>query len=108
MLKVLITNPLIRTAMSRKRKPTADELYDQRYRNDPESRNLTEEENTLFANARAALVTLRKTFETWIVVAKAVAAARVRADRIGGGKTFRRILEQQGLGALAPATATRL
>jgi len=33
---------------------------------------------------------------------------QARADRIGGGKTFRRILEQQGLGALPPATATRL
>jgi hypothetical protein len=62
----------------------------------------------LFDNARAALVTLRKTFETWIVIGKAVAAARARADRIGGGKTFRRILEQQGLGELPPATATRL
>jgi hypothetical protein len=95
--------------MSRKRrKPTVDTLYDQRFRNDPESRNLTEEENILFANARAALVTLRKTFETWIVIGQAVAAARARADRIGGGKSFRRILEQQGLGELPPATASRL
>jgi len=94
--------------MSRKRKATVDALYDQRFRNDPESRNLTEEENILFANARAALVTLRKTFETWTVIGKAVVAARARADRIGGGKTFRRILEQQGLGELPPATATRL
>src|SRR5262249_14506429 len=94
--------------MSRKRKPTVDALYDERFRNDPESRNLTEEENILFANAREALVTLRKTFETWMVIGKAVVAARARADRIGGGKTFRRILEQQGLGALPPATATRL
>lgn len=44
-----------------------------------------------------------------MVIGKAVAAARARADRIGGGKTFRRILEQQRLARVVPpATATRL
>jgi hypothetical protein len=40
---------------------------------------------------------------------RAVVTARARADRVGGGKTFRRILQQQGLGMVVPpATATRL
>jgi hypothetical protein len=77
--------------------------------NAPESLNLDVEETALFDAARAAVVTLKKTFETWVVIGRAVVAARKRANRIGGGKTFRRILEQQGLGVVAPpATATRL
>jgi hypothetical protein len=81
-----------------------------RYRNDPgpESRDLSMEEVTIFEAARDAVATLKKTFEVWTVIGKAVVAARARADRVGGGKTFRRILQQQGLGALPPATATRL
>jgi hypothetical protein len=77
--------------------------------NDPESRNLDAEEIAIFDAARAAVTLLKKTFETWVVIGKAVVAARKRADRMGGGKTFRRILEQQGLSTVVPpATATRL
>jgi hypothetical protein len=95
--------------MPKKRKPSVDDLADRRYRNDPESRNLTPEEVTLFEAARQAIGLLKKTFETWTIIGKAVRAARARADRIGGGKTFRRILEQQGLAKVVPpATATRL
>jgi hypothetical protein len=97
------------TDMAKKRKATVDDLYDRRYRNDPESRGLTEEEKTLFEAARQAIGLLKKTFETWMVIGKAVQAARARANRLGGGKTFRRILEQQGLARIVPpATATRL
>jgi hypothetical protein len=77
--------------------------------NDPESRNLDAEEMAIFDAARAAVTLLKKTFDTWVVIGRAVVAARTRADRLGGGKTFRRILEQQGLAAVVPpATATRL
>jgi hypothetical protein len=74
--------------MAKKRKPTVDDAYDRRLRNDPgpESRDLTMEEATLFENARQAIDLLKKTFETWVVIGKAVAAARARADRIGGGR----------------------
>jgi hypothetical protein len=97
--------------MSRKRKPTVDSAYDRRFRNDPgpESRDLSMDEVTIFEAARNAVTLLKKTFETWTVIGKAVVAARTRADRVGGGKTFRRILEQQGLAMVVPpATATRL
>jgi hypothetical protein len=95
--------------MAKKRKPLVEDAYDRRYRNDPESRDLTTEEATLFEAARQAIGLLKKTFETWMVIGKAIQAARARADRIGGGKTFRRILEQQGLAKVVPAaTATRL
>jgi hypothetical protein len=76
-------------------------------RNDPFE--YTQEENTLFEAARQAVTLLKKTFDTWVVIGKAVAAARAKADRMGGGKTFRRILERQHLARVVPpATATRL
>jgi hypothetical protein len=100
--------------MPRKRPPTADDIHDRRYRrlpNDPgaESRDLSQEEAVIFDNARNAADAIKKTFENWIVIGRAVVAARARADRLGGGKTFRRILKQQGLDAVVPpATASRL
>jgi hypothetical protein len=99
----------------RKRKPTVDSLYDRRFRNDPgpESRDLSTEEATLFEAARKAVEMFgelgKKTFEVWVIIGKAVVAARARADRLGGGKTFRRILDQQGLGkVVSPSDATHL
>jgi hypothetical protein len=94
--------------MSRKRKPTVDQAYDRRNDPGPETRDLSVEEATAFEAARGAVLTLRKTFEVWTVIGKAVVIARTRADRLGGGKTFRRILEQQGLGSIPDATATWL
>src|SRR5262245_10490778 len=94
--------------MSRKRKQTMDQYL---RRNDPgpESRDLSMEEAGIFEAARNAVGLLTNTDETWTQHGKAVVAARARADRIGGGKTFRRILDQQGLGMVVPpATATRL
>jgi hypothetical protein len=77
--------------------------------NDPESRGLTPEETLLFEAAREAIGFLKKTFPTWIVIGHAVVAARKRADQLGGGKTFRIILEQQGISKIVPSsTATRL
>jgi hypothetical protein len=77
--------------------------------NDPESRSLTSEETALFEAAREAVGFLKKTFPTWIVIGHAVVAARERADQFGGGKTFRIILEQQGISQVVPpSTATRL
>jgi hypothetical protein len=99
----------------RKRKPTVDALFDRRFRNDPgpESRDLSAEEATLFEAARKAVEMFgelgKKTFEVWVIIGKAVVAARARADRLGGGKTFRRILDQQGLGkVVSPSDATHL
>jgi hypothetical protein len=96
--------------MAKKRKPTADDVYDRRYlRNDPESSNLDAAELAVFEAARSGVALLKKTFDTWVTIGRGVVLARDRANRIGGGKTFRRILEQQGLAAVVPpATATRL
>jgi hypothetical protein len=77
--------------------------------NAPESEALTMQDNEIFENARQAVMTLKKTFETWMVIAKAVAWARNMADRRGGRQTFKRIIEQQGLGRVVDkTTASRL
>jgi hypothetical protein len=82
-------------ATSRK---TVDDLYDQRYRsNAPESEALALGDIQIFEAARSAIGLLKKTFDTWITIGRAVVRARDIADRRGGGKTFMRLIEQQGL-----------
>jgi hypothetical protein len=77
--------------------------------NAPESEALSSDDVEIFENARQAVMTLKKTFETWMVIAKAIVWARNMADRRGGRKTFMRIVEQQGLGRVVDkATASRL
>jgi hypothetical protein len=83
--------------------------------NQPESFALTREEEQIFDNARNAVGELRKTFETWIVIARGVEAANKRADNIGGKRAFMRVLEQQRLysalgekDASVKSTASRL
>jgi len=74
---------------------------------EPESRNLTIEEIRIFENARQAVDTLKKTFETWMVIARGVKAARECADRIGGKQAFDKLLQQQGIrAALGKSTAS--
>lgn len=91
--------------MSTKRKPTVDELYDRRYRsNAPESEAMSLDDTAVFEAARQAVTLLKKTFETWVVIGKAVVRARDIADRRGGGKTFMRLVEQQGLGKIVNKT----
>jgi hypothetical protein len=94
-------------ATSRK---TVDDLYDQRYRsNAPESEALALGDIQIFEAARSAIGLLKKTFDTWITIGRAVVRARDIADRRGGGKTFMRLIEQQGLGRIVDkATASRL
>jgi hypothetical protein len=83
--------------------------------NQPECSNLTSEEERLFENARQAVAKIKRTFETWMVIARGVEAARNRADRLKGKKVFERILTQQGIDgvlgktpATVKSTATRL
>jgi hypothetical protein len=95
--------------MSTKHRPSVDELYDRRYSNAPESEAVSLDDATVFEAARSAVVVLKKTFETWVVIGKAVVRARDIADRRGGGKTFMRLIEQQGLGRVVnKATASTL
>jgi hypothetical protein len=66
--------------------------------NAPESEALTFQDTVIFENARGAANSLKKTFETWVVIGKAVVRARDIANERGGGKTFMRLLDQQALG----------
>jgi hypothetical protein len=72
--------------------------------NSPESEALTSADVVVFDNARQAVDTLKKTFQTWVVIGEAVVRARDIADRRGGGKTFMRLIEQQGLGRIINKT----
>jgi hypothetical protein len=65
--------------------------------NAPESAQFTAPELNTFAVAREAIAHLAKTFDQWIVIARAVELARSKADEIGGRSAFERILNQQGL-----------
>jgi hypothetical protein len=57
---------------------------------------------------RMAMRSLARTFELWLAVGKAVKTLRARADKIGGRKTFQRLLDQNGFQSLPAATITRL
>jgi hypothetical protein len=83
--------------MSSKGRQTVDDLYGQRFHNAPESEAVTLNDTAIFEAARQAGGLLKKTFETWIVMGRGVVRAREIADRRGGGKTFMRLIEQQGL-----------
>jgi hypothetical protein len=77
--------------------------------NAPESEALSLDDAAVFEAARSAATLLKKTFETWVTIGRAVVRARQIADQRGGGKTFMRLIHQQGLGPVVPkATASRL
>jgi hypothetical protein len=61
-------------------------------------------DTAIFEAARQAVTLLKKTFETWLVIGTAVVRARDIADARGGGKTFMRLIEQQGLGPIVNKT----
>jgi hypothetical protein len=68
-----------------------------------------EQASDIFEAAKEAAGLLKKTFEHWLVIGKAVTVAREIADREGGRQTFMRLIEQQGLGKVVDkATASRL
>jgi len=58
---------------------------------------LTDDEIEIFNQARVAGDGLRRSFDQWIVLGHAVVAARAIAVRIGGKRTFHRVLEEQKL-----------
>jgi hypothetical protein len=68
--------------------------------NAPESEALGSDDVQVFENARSAVVNLKKTLDSWIVIGRAVVRARDIADRRGGRFAFQRLLDQQGI---APA-----
>jgi hypothetical protein len=65
--------------------------------NDPESAWLTADDSALFESARQALHELKRTFDNWVVIGRAIVRARAIANLHGGKFTFQRLLMQQGL-----------
>ena len=69
--------------------------------NAPESEAMTLEETEVFEAARQAAAYLRRSYEKWVDIGKAVMLARDMANRWGGGtRMIRRIIEQQELGSV--------
>jgi hypothetical protein len=60
--------------------------------------SLSHEELTYVDAAREALATMKRTFEFWMVVARALKVLKDKAERIGGRFTFDRLREREGLG----------
>ena len=60
--------------------------------------SLSHEEITYVEAAREALVTIKRTFEYWIVIARGLQTLKDKAERIGGRFTFDRLREREGLG----------
>jgi hypothetical protein len=66
--------------------------------------------------AREACFTLKRSFSAWLTVGKGIGILRQRADRLGGRKTFARLMAEQGFRMDGPkaerqftkSTATRL
>jgi len=100
--------------MTTKRKPTVDDLYDQRYHNQPETGSLSLAEQETIEAGRVALSALVKSFDLWVAIARAIKTLRDKADRIGGRQTFKRLMYQNGFPleghnrVFEKATATRL
>jgi hypothetical protein len=69
--------------------------------NTPGIPELTTEENRDVEKAKAALASIRKTFEFWIDIARGLDALRQKADKLPGfkaGYAFAQLREREGLG----------
>ena len=60
--------------------------------------SLSHEELVYAEAARTAWLSLKKTFEHWMTIARFLKVLRDKADRIGGRFTFDRLREREGLG----------
>jgi hypothetical protein len=70
---------------------------------------LPPEEERLCLDARNAAHQIKRTFENWVTIGRAVVALRKRADIMGGRRAFQRLLEEQGLAPLVDRSrASRL
>jgi hypothetical protein len=81
----------IRAAIARLSSPPADH-------NIPGLPSLSPEETVCVERARAALATMRQTFEHWMAIARALKALEDKAHRMGS-RTFARLCEREGLGS---------
>jgi hypothetical protein len=72
-----------------------------RFHNAPESRAFSQDERVVIENGRQAWGIIRKTFDSYVTIGRAVMLIRDKASAIGGRKTFARLLEQEDLGYFA-------
>jgi hypothetical protein len=70
--------------------------------------SLSPEESICVEQARAALASVKRTFEFWVALARGLAMLRAKADAIGGSFTFARLREREGFGGLHRATVHNL
>jgi hypothetical protein len=66
--------------------------------NTPDLPSLSHDEIVHVETARSALLSLKKSFELWIGIARGLKTLRDKADRLGGRFTFDRLREREGLG----------
>jgi hypothetical protein len=70
---------------------------------------ISPEERAVFDAALAAVTRIKATFEDWVIIGRAIVAARKHADRVGGRKAFPTILvEQHIMPPLDKATVSRI
>lgn len=81
--------------MKRKNYQMTPEM-DGRFHNQPESGALSLSEHESVEAGRVALSALHKTFDLWVVIARAIKTLRDKADRLGGRWDFQRLMKQNG------------
>ena len=77
------------------------------YHNAPEGGAFSLAENVEIEAGRTAYASIKKTFDLWIAIGRAVVVLRAKADRIGKRSAFARLMDEQGL-SMQAATSTRL
>src|SRR4051794_10891301 len=66
----------------------------------------TPDDREVFEAARTGVMELKRTFEHWVAIGKAVVRAREIADRRGGAQTFMNLIKQQGLDSVVRTKGT--
>jgi hypothetical protein len=94
-------NTVIRAAIARLSSPPVDHNF-------PGLPSLSPEETIAVEQARAALASVKRTFEFWVALARGLAMLRAKADAIGGSFTFARLRAREGFGGLARSTVHNL
>ena len=75
----------------------------------PEQDVLSAYEHKIVEAGREALRSLRRrTFDHWMVIGRGIKVLRAKADRLGGTKTFRRLLAQNGYDSLDNSIISKL
>jgi hypothetical protein len=75
----------------------------------PEEDVLSADEHKIVEGGREALRSLgRRTFDHWMAVGRGIKVLRAKADRLGGTKTFRRLLARHGFDSLDNSVISKL